>query len=164
MKNLRNKTKHTLPFTHPSENELSHGAVTQSKELLKHSVVEQLAMIGTRLAIPRARSSEAQRMTSDGTTREQSPKSCLARLCDKLVVQGQKSQKWRRRSAGDARSVDDMKYPTVSHDSEPTAPPVSKMFRTKAGLVQFPDDGPCTRRVPTTNGRAVIKYFRKETR
>ena len=38
--------------THPSNNELSCSAMTQDKELLRHPVVEQLAMIGTRLAIP----------------------------------------------------------------------------------------------------------------
>ena len=39
-------------YTHPSMNDLSYSAVTQSKKLLRHPVVEQLAMIGTRLAIP----------------------------------------------------------------------------------------------------------------
>ena len=38
-------------YTHPCKNELSCSAVTQGKKLLRHPVVEQLAMIETRLAI-----------------------------------------------------------------------------------------------------------------
>ena len=35
-------------YTNPDENELSHSAVTQGKELVRHPVVEQLATIGKR--------------------------------------------------------------------------------------------------------------------
>ena len=38
--------------THPSENKLCYSAVTRGKLLLRHPVVEQLARIGTRQAIP----------------------------------------------------------------------------------------------------------------
>ena len=61
-------------YTYPGKNELSCSAVTQGKEILRHPVVEQLAMTGTRSGI------RSHRLTSDGTTREQSPKSCLAGL------------------------------------------------------------------------------------
>ena len=39
-------------YMHPNKNELSCSAMTQGKERSKHPAVEQLAMIGTRLAIP----------------------------------------------------------------------------------------------------------------
>ena len=66
-------------FTHPRKNELSYSAVTQGKKLLRHPVVEQLVMIGSRLAIPEQ---DPQKSTNnpDGTTHELSPKSCLAGL------------------------------------------------------------------------------------
>ena len=69
-------------------------------------------------------------------------------------------------SAGEARSVDNMEsHHFFSHDSETTMPPVSQKFReSKNGLFHFLDDGPFTRREPTTNGRALTQYFRKETR
>ena len=39
-------------LTYPGENELSYSEVTPGMELLRHPVVEQLAMTGSRLAIP----------------------------------------------------------------------------------------------------------------
>ena len=38
---------------HPNKNELSCSEVTQGDELLRHPVVNQLAMTGTLLAIPK---------------------------------------------------------------------------------------------------------------
>ena len=61
-------------YTYPDMYDLIRSAVTQSKGLLRHRAGDQLAMTGTRRII------RSQRITSDGTTGEQSPKSCLARL------------------------------------------------------------------------------------
>ena len=52
---------------------------------------------------------------------------------DSVTLGGLRSEitKWRRQSAGDARSVDNMECSTCSHDSEPTVTPVSKKFKAK---------------------------------
>ena len=52
---------------------------------------------------------------------------------DSATLGGLKSEitKWRRRRAGDARSVDNMEYSTCSHDSERPIPPVYNKFRAK---------------------------------
>ena len=117
--------------THPNKNEPSYSAVTQGNELLRHPVVEQLAMVGIR----------SQRITSDDTTREQSPKSCFAR-------------------ASDARSVDNIGVHHFFTRLRTNNTARLQEVLSKNGLVHFPDDGLFTRRQPATDGRAVIKYFK----
>ena len=51
LENWINVDEADASHTHPSKNELSYSAVTPGMELLKHPVVEQLAMTGIRLAI-----------------------------------------------------------------------------------------------------------------
>ena len=102
-------------LSHPERNELRCSTVTHGKELLRHPVVGQLAMIGTWLAIREAGSEQppVARLPSN-LRRAASPNSG--------TLGGLKSEitKWRRRRAGGARSVDNMEYSTFTHDSEPT--------------------------------------------
>ena len=91
---------------------------------------------------PESGSSEAnEKKKNDAVTREQSSKSCLARLRNTWW-----KSEWRRRSVSGARSADNMEYTTFSHDSEQPIPPVNKNFKSKRGLVHLPDDGTNTRR------------------
>ena len=89
-----NVTEAYAAYTHPYKNELSYPAVTQkSKELLRHPVVEQLVMIGTRLAIP-----EQGHQKSTINLRWHHSRAVSEELPDSVTLGGLKSEitKWRR--------------------------------------------------------------------
>ena len=113
----------------------------------------------------RSRSSiiKSQRINPSGTTREQSPKSCLAGLSNTWWSEVRKSLC----GDGEMRVVpsqwtvwsDPILYTTRNQQHRPSP----RNLEQKAVSFDFPDDGTITRREPGTNVRAV-KHFRKYQR
>ena len=111
-----------------------------------HPVVEQLGMTGTRSAIL-----EQDHQRSMNNLQKHGSRA--------VTLGGLKSEitEWRRRSAGDAKSVDNMSTPFFFTRLRTTNTASLQEIYSKNGLVQLRDDCSIRWTELTTNQRAVIK-------